>query len=159
MTTFTRVVIVLRGCVFETVVIADVLLSCTFASVVWFDARHCSPLHNLTFLSRGPFQHPLSVVCDWSIHHISRLKWLWAKSTQWSIVQIDPATFCTAAWVGSNLISRAVCGSGVWRCPWARRLTLTAPEELTVALRGWLCHHCVNGWMLAYIVKHWLATS
>ena len=102
---------------------------------------------------------PLSVVCDWSIHHISRLKWLWAKSTQWSIVEIETATFCTAAWVGSNLISRAVCGSGVWRRPWARRLTLTAPEELAVALRGWPCHRCVNGWMLAYIVKHWVATS
>ena len=34
--------------------------------------------------------------------------------------------------------------SGVSRCPWARRFTLTAPDELAVALRGWLRRWCVN---------------
>ena len=142
--------------------VLDTFITCLWSSVIHQDnlKRYNMLLKQLGVHLEAHFSTvPLSVVCDSSIHHISRLKWLLAKSTQWSIVQIEPATFCTAAWVGSNLISRAVCGSGVWRCPWARRLTLTAPEELTVALRGWLCHHCVNGWMLAYIVKHWLATS
>ena len=29
-------------------------------------------------------------------------------------------------------------------CPWGRHLTLTAPDELAVALHGWLCRWCVN---------------
>ena len=29
---------------------------------------------------------------------------------------------------------------------WARRLTLTAPDELAVTLRGWLRRRCVNVW-------------
>ena len=29
-------------------------------------------------------------------------------------------------------------------CSWARQLTLTAPDELAVALHGWLCRRCVN---------------
>ena len=32
-------------------------------------------------------------------------------------------------------------------CPWVRRLTLIAPDELVVALRGWLRCRCLNGWM------------
>ena len=39
-------------------------------------------------------------------------------------------------------------------CPWARRLILIAPEELAVALRGWLLHRCVNEWVLVKTVKH-----
>ena len=32
----------------------------------------------------------------------------------------------------------------VSRCPWARHLTLTAPDELAVAVCGWLRRRCVN---------------
>ena len=32
----------------------------------------------------------------------------------------------------------------VLMCPWARHLTLNAPDELAVALHGWLCRRCVN---------------
>ena len=37
--------------------------------------------------------------------------------------------------------------SWVSMCSWARHLTLTAPDELAVALHGWLCHRCVNVWI------------
>ena len=65
----------------------------------------------------------------------------------------------------------AACGSGgrvgwlvtrrflvrVLRCPWAKHLTLTAPDELAVALHAWHCRGwgnvCVNGWMSGSIVK------
>ena len=63
----------------------------------------------------------------------------------------------------------AACGSGgragrlvtgrflVLRCPWARRLTWTAPDKLAVALHGWRRRRCVNawmnGWMWGNIVK------
>ena len=33
--------------------------------------------------------------------------------------------------------------SWVSMCPWAKHLTLTAPDELAVALHGWLCRRCV----------------
>ena len=44
----------------------------------------------------------------------------------------------------------------VSRCPWARRLTLTDPDKLAVAMVDsavgvWLCF--MNGWMLGHIVK------
>ena len=48
--------------------------------------------------------------------------------------------------------------SWVSRCPWARHLTLTAPDELDVALHGWRPCRCGNGcmgrngWMLGYII-------
>ena len=34
--------------------------------------------------------------------------------------------------------------SWVLMCPWARHLTLTAPDELAVAFHGLLCRRCVN---------------
>ena len=45
----------------------------------------------------------------------------------------------------------------VSRCPWARHLTITAPDELAVALHCWLRRWCVNvcmnGWMLGNILR------
>ena len=47
--------------------------------------------------------------------------------------------------------------SSVSRCPWARRLTLTAPDELAVTLCGWhrrwCVNVCMNGWMWDRFVK------
>ena len=58
---------------------------------------------------------------------------------------------------------RAANGSGRWFDPRLllaechQDLTLTAPDELTVALRGWRRRRCVNmcmnGWMFSNIVK------
>ena len=43
------------------------------------------------------------------------------------------------------------------RCPWARDLTLTAPDELAVAMHGaHFCrcvNVCTNGWKLGNVVK------
>ena len=43
------------------------------------------------------------------------------------------------------------------RCPWASHLTLIAPDELAVALRGWLRHWCVN--VRQYCKALWVATG
>ena len=48
----------------------------------------------------------------------------------------------------------------VWvsRCPWARHLTPTTPNELVVAMHGWhrrrFVNVCMNGWMSVNIVQH-----
>ena len=49
----------------------------------------------------------------------------------------------------TNLVEGGELGQG------PRHLTLTAPDELAVALHGWLCrvNVCMNGWMLCNIVK------
>ena len=49
----------------------------------------------------------------------------------------------------------------VSRCPWARRLTLTAADELALALRGWLRRRCVYEWVNVrqYCEALWVATG
>ena len=45
---------------------------------------------------------------------------------------------------GRSLIRSSLPPNWVSRCPWARHLTLTAPDELAVALHGW---HRIDVWM------------
>ena len=50
--------------------------------------------------------------------------------------------------VAWRLLVRSPAPPRVSRCPWARQLTLTAPDELAVALHGWHRRRCV--WMCAW---------
>ena len=63
-----------------------------------------------------------------------------------------------AGWlVTARMLVRSLAPSRVSRCPPARSLTLTAPDEPAVTLRAWLRRWCVNvcmnGWMSVKTVK------
>ena len=47
----------------------------------------------------------------------------------------------------------------VWRCSWAGRLTLTAPDQLPVAWRGQRRRQCVNLWMHGWMLCNISALS